>query len=81
MQRTDLAIRSFCDILLELASTADQKLIVGLEEWWGLVLTGNGLSGLSPTDIPIVDNERGKFEKILTSVYLSGFPQVRPSRA
>ena len=62
----------FCDILLELASTADQKLIVGLDEWRGLVLTGNGLSGRSPTDIPLVDNRREKPGKVPTSVCLSG---------
>ena len=73
-------IRSFCDVSPELALTVDQKLIVGLEEWQGLVLPGNGQSGGSPTDIPIVDNWRGKFGKILTSVYLSGIPasQTRP---
>ena len=62
-------ICSFCDVSPELAPTVDQKLIVGLEEWWGLVLTGNGLSGLSPTDIPLVDNRREKFGKIPTSVW------------
>ena len=74
MQRIDLvdiAIHPFHDVLPELASTVDQKLIVGLEEWQGLVPTGNGLNGLSPTDIPLVDNRREKSGKISTSVYLS----------
>jgi len=31
-----------------------------VEEWRGLVLTGNGLSGLSPSNIPLVDNRREK---------------------
>ena len=61
-----------CDVSPELAPTVDQKLIVGLEEWRGLA--GNGLSGLSPTDIPLVDNRRENFEKILTSVFLSRIP-------
>jgi len=74
MQRADLAIRSFYDVSPELVPTVDQKLIVGLEEWRGSVLAGNGLSGLSPTDIPLVDNGRGKFGEILTSVCLSGIP-------
>ena len=74
MQRANLAIRSFYDVSLELAPTVDQKLIVSLEEWRGLVLAGNGLSGVSPTDIPLVDNRREKFEKILTSVCLSRIP-------
>ena len=65
MQRADLAIPSFCDVLPELAPTVGQILIVGLEEWRGLVLTGNGLSGVSPTDIPLVDNRREKCGKIL----------------
>ena len=43
----------------------DQKLIVGLEKWRGLVPAGNGLSGRSPADIPLVDNRRKRF------VYLS----------
>ena len=59
-------IRSFCDVTPKLVPRVDQKLIVGLEEWRGLVLAGNGLSGLSPTD-----NRRKKFGKILTFVYLS----------
>ena len=63
MQRADLAIRSFCDASSELAPRVDQKLIVNLEEWQGLVLAGNGLSGVSPTDIPIVDNGRGEVWK------------------
>jgi len=67
-------ICSFCDVSPELAPTVDQKLIVGLEEWRGLVLAGNGLSGVSPTDIPLVDNRWEKFEKILTSVCLSRIP-------
>ena len=71
MQRVNIAVRSFCDVLPELAPTVGQKLIVGLEEWRGLVLAGNGLSGLSPADIPLVDNRREKFGKILTSVCLS----------
>ena len=71
MQRANLAVHSFCDILSELAPTVDQKLIVGVEEWRGLVLAGNGLSGLSPTDIPLIDNRRERSEKILTSICLS----------
>ena len=63
MQRVDLAIRSFCDVSSELAPRVDQKLIVGLEEWQGLVLAGNGLSGLSPTDIPLVDNRGRSLER------------------
>ena len=74
MQRADLAIRSFCDVLPELALTVNQKLIVGLRDWRGLVLAGNGLSGPSPADIPLIDNRREKFEKILTSVCLSRIP-------
>ena len=66
-----LVTHSFCNVSPELALTVDQKLIVGLEEWRGLVLDGNGLSGLSPTDIPLVDNRREKSRKILTSVCLS----------
>ena len=69
----DLAIRSFCDASKELVAIVSQKLIVGLEEWRGLVSAGNGLSGLSPTDIPLVDNKK-KFGKILTSVCLSRIP-------
>ena len=59
------------DMLLasqEFAPIVDQKLTVGLEEWRGLVLSGNGLSGPSPTDIPLVDNRREKSGVILTSV-------------
>jgi len=73
MQRADLvdfAIHSFCDASLELVPIFDQKLTVGLEEWRGLVLAGNGLSGSSLTDIPLVDNRREKFGVILTSVCL-----------
>ena len=65
MQRADLvdlAICSFCDASQELAPIVDQKLTVGLEEWRGLVLANNGLSGPSPTDIPLVDNRREKSE-------------------
>ena len=74
MQRTDLvdlAIYPFCDALPELAQIVNQKLIVGLEEWRGLVLTDNGLSGLSLTDIPLVDNRREQSGKVPTSVCLS----------
>ena len=67
MQRADLAIRSSYDASQDFVLIVDQKMIVGLEEWRGLVLAVNGLSGLSPTDIPLVDNRREKFEKILTS--------------
>ena len=73
MQRADLvdlAIRSFFDASQELAPLVDQKLTVSLEEWRGLVLAGNGLSGPSPTDIPLVDNRREKFGVIPTSVCL-----------
>ena len=66
----DPAICSFCDASQELAPIVDQKLTVGLEEWRGLVLAGNGLSGLSPIDIPLVDNRREKSKKISTSVCL-----------
>ena len=71
MQRADLvdlAIRSFCDASQELVAIVGQKLIVSLEEWWGLVPAGNGLNGLSPTDIPLADNKREKFGVNLTSV-------------
>ena len=71
MQREDFAICSFCDASQDLVPIADQKLIVGLEEWRGLVLAGKGLSGRSPTDIPLVDNRREKSGKIPTSVCLS----------
>ena len=74
MQRADLAICPFYDVFSEFVSIVDRKLIVGLEEWRGLVLTGNGLSGLSLTNIPLVDNRREKFGKILTSVCLSRIP-------
>ena len=67
-------IRSFYDVLPEHAPRVDQELIVGVEEQRGLVLANNAPSGLSPTDIPLVDNGRGKFGKILTSVCLSGIP-------
>ena len=62
------------DVSPELVTTVDQKMIVGLEEWRGLALAGNGLSRLSPTDIPLVDNRREKFGKISTSVCLSRIP-------
>ena len=65
MQRADLAIRSFCDASQELVAIVGQKLIVGLEEWRGLVPAGNGLS---PTDIPLADNKREKFGVNLTFV-------------
>ena len=80
MQRADLTIRSFYDVSPELAPTVDQKLIISLEEWRGSVLTGNGLSGLSPTDIPLVNNRREKFGKIPTSICLSRIfaSQTRP---
>ena len=73
MQRADLVdfmIRPFCDALQELVSIVDERLTVSLEEWRRLVLTGNGLSGPSPTDIPLVDNRREKSGVILTSVCL-----------
>jgi len=35
-----------------------------------LVLAGNGLSGPSPIDIPLVDNKREKSRVILTSICL-----------
>ena len=81
MQRADLAIRSFCDASQDLVLIVNQKLIVGLEEWRGLVLAGNGLSGLSPTDIPLVDNRREKSRKIPTSVCLSRILASQTSRA
>ena len=68
MQRLDLAICSFYDVSPELVMIVDQKLIVGLEKWRGLILAGNGLSGLSPTGIPLVDNRRKRF------IYLSIVP-------
>jgi len=61
MQRADLVdfvIHCFCDASPELVPIVNQKLTVSLEEWRGLVLAGNGLSELSPTDIPLVDNRR-----------------------
>jgi len=61
MQRADPAICSFCDASQDLVPIVDQKLTVGLEEWRGLVLAGNGLNGLSPTDIPLADNKTEKF--------------------
>ena len=73
MQRADLvdlAICSFCDASQEFAPKVDQRLTVGLEEWQGLVLAGNGLSGPSPTDIPLVDNRREKSGVIPTFVCL-----------
>ena len=73
MQRADLvdfAISPFCDALQEPVPTVGETLTVGLEEWRGLVLAGNGLSGPSPTDIPLVDNRKEKSEVILTSVCL-----------
>ena len=84
MQRADLIdfmIHPFCDASPELVPIVDQKLTVGVEERRGLVLTGNGLSGLSPTDIPLVDNRREKSRKILTSVCLSRIlaSQTQPS--
>ena len=45
-----------------------QKLTVELEEWWALVLVGNGLNGLSPTDIPFVYNKRERYGVFLTSI-------------
>ena len=74
MQRADLVdlmIRSFYDASQEPTLIVDQRLTISLEEWRGLVLVGNGLSGLSPTDIPFVDNRRKKFGKISISVCLS----------
>ena len=55
MRRVGLARRSFYDVSPGLVPTADQKLIAGLEKWRGLVLAGNGLSGRSPADIPLVE--------------------------
>ena len=71
MQRADLVdfvICSFCDASQKLAPIVDQKLTVSLEEWWGLVLVGNGLNGPSPTDIPLVHNKREKSGVIPSSV-------------
>ena len=69
MQRVDLARCSFYDVSPGPVPIVDQKLIVVLivvlEEWQGLVPGGNGPSGLSPTDISLVDNRRKRF------VYLS----------
>ena len=65
-------IRSFYDASQDLVPIVDQKLIVGLEEWQGSVLALNGLSGLSPTDIPLIDNRREKSGKVPTSICLSG---------
>ena len=47
----------------------DQKLTVGLEEWWALVLVGNGLNGSSPIDILLVHSKRERYGVVLTSVY------------
>ena len=72
MQRADLvdfAICSFYDASQELAPIVDRSLTIGLEEWRGSVLAGNGLSGSSPTDIPFVHNKREKSGVISTSVY------------
>ena len=74
MQRVDLARCSFYDVSPGLIPTVDRKLIVVVEEWRGLVPAGNGPSGLSPTDIPLVDNRRKKSGKIPSSVYLSRIP-------
>ena len=49
-----------CDASPELVPIVDQKLTIGVEERRGLVLPSNGLSGLSPTDFPLVDNRREK---------------------
>ena len=51
MDHVDLTMRSFYDASQELAPIVDQKLTVSLEEWRGLALAGNGLSGPSPIDI------------------------------
>ena len=59
----DLAIRFFCDASQDLVPIVNQKLIVSLEEWRRLVLAGNGPSGLSPTDIPLVDNRGSSLER------------------
>ena len=72
MQRTDFEIRSFYDASQVPAPIVNQKLIVGLEERRRLVLTGNGLHDLSPTDILLVDNRREKSRKILIFVCLLG---------
>ena len=61
----DLTIRSFCDASQELGPIVDQRLTVGLEEWRGLVLVGNGPS---PTDIPLVHNKKEKSRVIPTSI-------------
>jgi len=80
MQRenlVDLAIRSFCDASQELALIVNQKLTISLEEWRGLVLADNGLSGPSPTYIPLIDNMMEKSGVIPTSVCL---PRILASR-
>ena len=66
----DFTIRPFCDALQEPVPIVDERLTVGLEEWRRLVLTGNGLSGPSPTDISLVNNRREKSGVIPTSVCL-----------
>ena len=68
MQRVNLARCFFYGVALGHVSIVNQKLIVDLEEWRGLVIAGNGLNGLSPTDIPLADNKREKFGVNLTSV-------------
>ena len=73
-------IHSFCDASQDLVPIVDQKLIVGLEEWRGSVLASNGLSGLSPTDIPLIDNRREKSGVISTSVCLLRILASQPSR-
>ena len=60
--------RFFCDASSGLVPTADEKLIADPGRWRRLALAGNGPSGLSPTDIPLVDNRRKRF------VYLSTIP-------
>ena len=73
MQRADLvdlAICSICDASQELTLIVDQRLTVGLEEWRGLVQAGNGLSGPSSTDIPLIDKRREKSGIIPTFVCL-----------
>jgi len=46
----------------------DQKSTVRLEEWWTLVLVGNGLNGPSPTNILLVHCRREKYGVVLTFI-------------
>ena len=60
---------SFSEASQGLVSIVGSKLTIGLEEWRGLALVGNGLSGLSPTGTLLVHSRREKYGVVLTSVY------------